>query len=217
MPHQHEIMTIEEVAAYLRISERTVYDWANKGEIPCGKLGTSWRFKKSEIQRWVDERLDGAVKERGGRRIPLDMILTPNRVLILEDGHKKNALHALADLLATAPEVTDAEDLTKGLARREELMSTGMGSGIAVPHVRLDSVKDLVMAVGVCKEGIPDYESIDGQPVRIVMMVAAAKNQHAQYLSSLSFICTKLKNEALRDALLDAETTEEVYRLLMER
>ena len=50
----HDILTLEEVAAYLRVSERTVYDWANKGEIPCGKLGTTWRFKRSEVERWVD-------------------------------------------------------------------------------------------------------------------------------------------------------------------
>jgi PTS system nitrogen regulatory IIA component len=52
-----DILTIEEVAKYLRVSERTVYDWAQKGEIPAGKIGTVWRFKKSEIERWVNERL----------------------------------------------------------------------------------------------------------------------------------------------------------------
>ena len=51
------ILTIDEVAKYLRVSERTVYDWAHKGEIPAGKIGTVWRFKKSEIEKWVDHRL----------------------------------------------------------------------------------------------------------------------------------------------------------------
>ncbi len=52
-----EILTIEEVARYLRVSERTVYEWAQKGEIPAGKIGTVWRFKKDDIESWVDERL----------------------------------------------------------------------------------------------------------------------------------------------------------------
>ena len=47
---EDDILTIEEVANYLRVSERTVYDWAQKGEIPSGKIGTVWRFKKSEIE-----------------------------------------------------------------------------------------------------------------------------------------------------------------------
>ena len=46
---EDDILTIEEVAKYLRVSERTVYDWAQKGEIPSGKIGTVWRFKKSEV------------------------------------------------------------------------------------------------------------------------------------------------------------------------
>ena len=54
---QDDILTIEEVASYLRVSDRTVYDWAQKGEIPAGKIGTVWRFKKSEVEKWVNERL----------------------------------------------------------------------------------------------------------------------------------------------------------------
>ena len=52
-----DILTIEEVAKYLRVSDRTVYDWAQKGEIPAGKIGTVWRFKKSEVENWVNARL----------------------------------------------------------------------------------------------------------------------------------------------------------------
>ena len=48
------ILTIEEVANYLRVSDRTVYDWAQRGEIPAGKIGTVWRFKKSEVEQWVN-------------------------------------------------------------------------------------------------------------------------------------------------------------------
>ena len=59
-----EILTIEEVARYLRVSERTVYDWAQKGKIPAGKLGFSWRFKRSDIQRWADEIGRASCRER---------------------------------------------------------------------------------------------------------------------------------------------------------
>ena len=54
----HDIMTVKEVADYLRVSERTIYDWATKGHIPCGKLGTTWRFKRAEIEQWVNRRLN---------------------------------------------------------------------------------------------------------------------------------------------------------------
>jgi len=51
-----EIMTLPEVAEYLGVSERTVYGWAQKGKIPAAKLGSAWRFKRSEIERWRRDR-----------------------------------------------------------------------------------------------------------------------------------------------------------------
>ncbi len=68
-----EIMTLEEVADYLRISERTVYDWAQKGEIPCGKLGTAWRFKRSDIEAWVDRQLAAENKKQSDAPIFLQL------------------------------------------------------------------------------------------------------------------------------------------------
>jgi len=53
---KHEIMTLPEVAAYLEVSERTIYDWAQKGKIPAAKLGNAWRFKRSVIDRWKRRR-----------------------------------------------------------------------------------------------------------------------------------------------------------------
>ena len=93
-------------------------------------------------------------------------------------------------------------------------MSTAIGRGIAIPHVRLSSVTDLVMSVGICKKNIIDYQSIDEIPVRILIMIAAAYNQHTYYLQTLSFFSSKLKEKDLRDKLLSASTSEEVYELL---
>ena len=66
---EEDILTIEEVAKYLRVSERTVYDWAQKGEIPAGKIGTVWRFKKNDIERWVNERLSSNSRENAANQI----------------------------------------------------------------------------------------------------------------------------------------------------
>src|SRR5574344_1240332 len=88
-----DILTIEEVAKYLRISERTVYDWAQKGEIPAGKIGTVWRFKKDEIERWVNERLTSSV--RSGQQAPLvqvQNILSPDRIVILNHSTRHDVL-----------------------------------------------------------------------------------------------------------------------------
>ena len=92
-----DILTIEEVARYLRVSERTVYDWAQKGEIPSGKIGTVWRFKKSEIERWVNERLSSNRPAGTFGTVQVGNILSPDRVVFLNHTRKRDALVALAE------------------------------------------------------------------------------------------------------------------------
>lgn len=212
---EDDILTIEEVAKYLRVSERTVYDWAQKGEIPAGKIGTVWRFKKSEIEKWVNERLSSNIKkEENNPEVIVKNILSPDRIVFINHTTKRDALVELANNLSTAPQVKYSDELVTEILKREELMSTAIGRGIAIPHVRLSSVTDLVMSVGICKKDIIDYQSIDEIPVRILIMIAAAYNQHTYYLQTLSFFSSKLKEKTLRDKLLDASTPEEAYALL---
>ena len=212
---EEDILTIEEVAKYLRVSERTVYDWAQKGEIPAGKIGTVWRFKKNDIERWVNERLSSNSRENAANQIvQIRNILSPDRVIFINQSTKRDALVELSQNLSTAPQVKFPQELETEIIKREELMSTAIGRGIAIPHVRLSSVTDLVMSVGICKNDIIDFQSIDESPVRILIMIAAAYNQHTYYLQTLSFLSSKLKEKELRDALLDAKSSLEAYELL---
>ncbi|MDR1239409.1 MAG: PTS sugar transporter subunit IIA [Treponema sp.] len=217
MANDDDILTIAEVARYLRVSERTVYDWAQKGEIPSGKIGTVWRFKKAEIEQWVSDRLAGNRLAPQPVSISVDTILSPDRILFLNFPNKRDALLALADNLALAPQVKNRQELATGMLKREDLMSTAIGRGIAIPHIRLSSVTDLVVSVGISRTGIVDFQPLDDEPVRLVFMIAAAYNQHAYYLQTLSFFSARLKNRDLRDSLLAAQTVEEVYSLLAER
>ena len=212
-----DILTIEEVARYLRVSERTVYDWAQKGEILSGKIGTVWRFKKSEIERWVNERLSSNKPASVFSVVQIENILSPDRILFLEHSKKRDALVALSENLATAPQIKNRQELVSEIIRREELMSTAIGRGIAIPHVRLSSVTDLVVSVGLSKCDIIDFQSLDDVPVRLLFMIAAAYNQHAYYLQTLSFFSSKLKSTELRTSLLAAKTPAEVYELLIKQ
>ncbi|MBQ6056085.1 MAG: PTS sugar transporter subunit IIA [Treponema sp.] len=212
---EDDILTIEEVAKYLRVSERTVYDWAQKGEIPSGKIGTVWRFKKSEIEKWVNERLSSnQKKEESNPAVLVKNILAPERIVFIDHTTKRDAIVELANNLSTAPQVKYKDELVSEILKREEQMSTAIGRGIAIPHVRLSSVTDLVMSVGICRNDIIDFQTIDEIPVRILIMIAAAYNQHTYYLQTLSFFSSKLKEKQLRDALLAAKSSEEAYELL---
>jgi PTS system nitrogen regulatory IIA component len=203
--YMHEIMTIEEVAAYLRVSERTVYDWAQKGDLPGGKLGTTWRFKREDVESWVNSRISSKPSGAKAGRVTSSATLTAERVIILEEADKDTILRRLVDLLAESPFVRNRDALLKGILDREELMSTGIGFGVGVPHVRIDSVSDLVMAVAVCKEPIQGYASLDTQPVQIVCMLAARPDQHAKYIRTLSAVSGRLKDPEVRRAIIGSD------------
>ena len=209
-----DILTIEEVAKYLRVSDRTVYDWAQKGEIPAGKIGTVWRFKKSEVENWVNAKLSSSSLSQNDTEVQIKNILSPDRIVFINHSTKHDAIVQLSDVLSTAPQIKNAQELTAEILKREELMSTAIGKGIAIPHVRLSSVTDLVMAVGVCKKTISDYKTIDDEPVNLLFMIAAAYNQHSLYLKTISHFCGKLKQEGLHENIINAKDAQEVFSLL---
>jgi PTS system nitrogen regulatory IIA component len=210
-----EILTIDEVAKYLRVSERTVYEWAQKGEIPSGKIGTVWRFKKSELEKWVDERLSTNKLVPQGGNIQLETIISPDRIIFLNYSSKRDALLALADNISTAPQIKNRQEAAGEILKRDELMSTAIGRGIAIPHIRLPSITDLVVSVGISQVDIIDFQALDDEPVRLLFMIAAAYNQHAYYLQTLSFFSARFKNLELRNALLNSKTPQEAYIILM--
>ncbi|MDR0472905.1 MAG: PTS sugar transporter subunit IIA [Treponema sp.] len=211
---KNEILTIAEVAEYLRVSERTIYDWAQKGEIPAGKIGTVWRFMRPEIEKWASGRLSANKLNSPPKRIHPDTFLSPDRIIFLESKNRQDALLTLAENLSAAPQIKNPHELASEILKREKLMSTAIGRGIAIPHVRLSSITDLVVSVGISRNDIPDFKALDDEPVRLLIMIAAAYSQHTYYLQTLSFFSSKLKNRELQNALLSSESSADAYRLL---
>ena len=93
-------------------------------------------------------------------------------------------------------------------------MSTAIGRGIAIPHVRLGSITDLVVSVGISKTDITDFQPLDDEPVRLLFMIGAAYHQHAYYLQTLAFFSARFKNQNLRASLIAAETLQDAHTLL---
>ncbi|MDR1325818.1 MAG: PTS sugar transporter subunit IIA [Treponema sp.] len=210
-----DILTIEEVAKYLRISERTVYDWAQKGTLPAGKIGTAWRFKKSEIEHWVNDRFTVNKPQQGPSVVQLETIVSPDRILFLNNLSRDDALLTMVDKLSQLPQVKNAQELAKELFKREELMSTAIGRGIAIPHARLSSVTDLVVSIGISRTDIVDFKPLDDEPVRFILMIAAAYKQRDYYLQTISFFSARFKNPAFRAELLAAQDAQAAYELLL--
>ena len=93
-------------------------------------------------------------------------------------------------------------------------MSTGIGHGLAIPHVRMKDVKAAAMGVGISRSGITDYQSLDGKPVHIIVLIVAPEGQHETYIRLLAQAADVFRHEDLRRATIEAEDTAESYRIL---
>ena len=139
---------------------------------------------------------------RDAKQIPIGPLLK-GRVIVLKGKQKKEeVLNTLVDLLAQEEGMVPRDDLAWGIFHRESLMSTGIGNGIAVPHVRLDNVENPSMALAVCPDGVPDYQSPDNQPVKLVFMVVAGGSQRAAHLKILASIGSLFYDGRLKAAFL---------------
>jgi len=142
-------------------------------------------------------------------------VMSPERVRLLGSGSKSGALKELTDLLAATGVVADPGELERLILERESLMSTGIGLGIAVPHARISGLSTSCIAFGTRPEGIPDYESIDGSPVRIVAMIITGTQRQREYIELLSSLARLFKDESARERVLSARTSKELWETLM--
>ncbi|NQV33099.1 MAG: PTS sugar transporter subunit IIA, partial [Phycisphaeraceae bacterium] len=179
------------------------------------KLGTAWRFKRSEIEHWIDRNLAEKKSVEASSIISLRDVLSRDHVVKFDTSSKRESLQHLMDAVGGSPHVGNRADLEKGILDREELMSTGIGLGVAVPHVRLKSIKKPMMAVGVCASDITDYDSIDDQPVRLLFMILAGSHQHALHIKVLARIANLVKDSRFRDNILSARDVQSTFDLLV--
>lgn len=146
----------------------------------------------------------------------LSEMITKDRIVDLKTKTKQDVLKELVDVIAASPDVTDKNDFYISIMKREKIMSTGIGIGLAVPHVKIDSVKDFVMAIGRKKDGI-DFDSLDGKPVYLVIMIGANTEQRDDYLKVLAKISLLLKNPEFREKMINAASPDEIVELLKDK
>ncbi len=124
---------------------------------------------------------------------------------------KADSIRELVALLKKAGAVADEHAVAEAILDREELGSTGIGEGIAVPHGKSDAVDELVASFGRSERGI-DFESMDNQPVHLFFLLVAPQNVAGPHLMALARISRLLKNRDFRRSLMDASNKEELLK-----
>jgi len=130
---------------------------------------------------------------------------------------KEELLKELVGVLVSAGKIKKGSegDVISALKEREELGSTGIGKGIAVPHARHDSVKGLVCAFAHSEQGI-EFAALDGQPVHLVFLFLSSRDASASYLEALTYVARLARDDLFCRFLKEAKGVDEILNLFKE-
>jgi PTS system nitrogen regulatory IIA component len=129
---------------------------------------------------------------------------------------KDEIIRELVQMLDEAGELPDAAEALRVVQARERIMSTGMESGLGIPHGKTDTVSHLVVGIGLKPSGV-DFDSVDGDPATIFLITISPASKSGPHLRLMADVTRLLRDGALREQVLTATTREEVVRLLTTR
>ncbi len=142
--------------------------------------------------------------------------LTPAQIKIeFSAQDKPGALEALVKILVEKGHIASASvtGIVNALMERESLTSTGLGYGVALPHIKTDLVNQIYLAFARCTSGI-DFDSLDGAPVNFFFLILAPTKSTDEYLKILSSISALMKDAKIRSALYAAQSADEIFHIL---
>lgn len=126
---------------------------------------------------------------------------------------KKGLIEEMTDMFVEAGVVTNRKDFRDSIIKREEIESTAIGGGAAIPHGRSNAVKSLRVAFGRSKKGV-NFDAMDKKPVNIIFMIAAPQDARKEYLQAVAKIARLLKSRVMKEALLLSETPKDVMKII---
>ena len=210
---------VRDVSKLLNVSEKTIYRWVGQGILPAYRVNEQYRFNRAELLEWATSRkmnVSAAVfdePESNSTPIPglVEALQAGGIFYRLSGVDKEAALRAVVEHMRL-PEEVDREFLLRVLLARETLQSTGIGDGIAIPHVRNPIVLHVPRPmIALCFLERPiDFGALDGKPVHVMFsLVSPTVRAHLRLLSRLSFA---LHDPAFKKAVTGQASREEILR-----
>jgi len=219
-----KIMTLSEMADYLKIAKRSLLRMAQRGDLPATKVASQWRFMRSVVDDWLisrmkalpDRELETLIKS-DKLPLPLSALLRPGLVrLDIENSDKEEVLELLTELLVREKLLEeDATSFRKKLKQREEMVSTAIFPGIAIPHFRKPEecpVAEPRIVVGISRTGV-DFNSLDGQPTYLFFLICA--NQVILHLKIIAELALVFRRPDLVEKLKNSRDPRQVLEILL--
>jgi len=136
-------------------------------------------------------------------------------VLNLQSREKFEVIDELVRPLVAAGAITDESEFVSAIVRRENMESTGIGLGVAIPHARTKAVANIVLAFGRSDSGV-DFNSLDGKPSHLIFLIAAPEEQKTEYIMTLARLSKLLRKDEVRIGLNKAGSPDDIARVILQ-
>jgi PTS system nitrogen regulatory IIA component len=219
-----DILTLEEVSRYLKLSQKTVLRMVHSGKIPCAKVGGQWRFVRAVIDDWLLAKMKVVPKndlvrliEADAGAVLLSRLLRPELIeLNIRPGSKHAVLGQLVRPLVAAGIVKDERSFLLRLLHREQMASTAVGKSVAIPHIRNPRENPEggpALCVGICPEGT-DFNAVDGKKTNLFFLLYT--DSEIVHLRIMGRITRLLRDEQTVSGLVSARDKEQVMRIILQ-
>ena len=229
MPHQ--FMNIDELTRFLGLDYHRVSRMAQRGDIPCRKVGGHFRFNRAEVTEWLQQQIGsdkpdwesmdagiGAHRKAAPEDLIVQTQLRPEAVCVeLTARTKSSVLRKLVDLAEATGLLYDRNALLEALEGREALCSTAMEGGVAIPHPRRPlpyAVAEPILVVARASRGI-GFGAPDGRLTDLFFMTCSQDDRH--HLHVLARLCRMLVKKDFIESLREAQTSDQITQLLLDR
>ncbi len=142
----------------------------------------------------------------------LGEIIVEENVIFLDTLEMKDTIKLLIDKAYEKGKIADKKNFEKAVLEREEIVSTGIGFGVAIPHAKLNNIKEFFIIVGITKKGL-DWDAIDRKPVRAVFLIGGPEGEQKEYLKIISKLILLIKNGDRREKLFQATNEKEIIEI----
>lgn len=147
----------------------------------------------------------------------IDRYLDKDLVLFLQARDRDAAIAEIVHMVGKLGKVKDATAFERAVLQRENIVSTGVGMGVAIPHAKMTSCEDFFIAIGIQKGKGLDWKALDEAPVKLIFLIGGPPDRQTEYLKILSRLTTAIKDAEFRKQLLSAEAPETVMTHLIDR
>ncbi len=137
----------------------------------------------------------------------LNELIKSDSVVFLDTVEMRDTIKVLANKAIELGYIKEEDNFEEAILSREELVSTGIGLGISIPHAKMEGIKNFFAVIGICKNGL-DWDSIDRKPVRAVFMIGGPDAEKKEYLRIMSKLILIMKNEERRNKLFLTDSKE---------